>query len=356
MSRLRWPQVVVITGASGGVGRAAAVAFARRGAHIGLLARGRAGLEAARAEVEAAGGRALCLPADVAHADQVEAAASTVERLLGPIEVWVNAAMATVFAPVEAMEAAEYRRVTEVTYLGYVHGTLAALRRMKPRDHGTIVQVGSALAYRSIPLQSAYCAAKAAARGFTDSLRSELIHDRSHVHITMVQMPGLNTPQFEWGRSKMPRRARPVAPVYQPEVAAEAIVWSAQNRRRELWVAPSTVQAIVAQRVAPGFGDWLGARRVYDGQQTDAPENPSRPDNLWRPADAEGDFGAHGPFDEESRRTSLSLWVDMHRGWLAVAAAGLAGLACAAWLGNGRVRASGSASGATRWGRLLLIE
>jgi NAD(P)-dependent dehydrogenase (short-subunit alcohol dehydrogenase family) len=336
MSRDRTPEVVVITGASGGVGRAAAVAFARRGAHIGLLARGRGGLEGARRDVEAAGGRGLVLPTDVSAPDQVEAAAGAVEREFGPIDVWVNVAMATVFAPVDRMDPAEYRRVTEVTYLGYVHGTLSALRRMKPRDRGTIIQVGSALAYRSIPLQSAYCAAKAAIRGFTDSLRSELIHDKSRVHITMVQMPGLNTPQFEWGRSKMPRHARPVAPVYQPEVAAEAIVWSAHHRRRELWVAPSTVQAILAQRVAPGFGDWYAARTAYEGQQTDEPENPSRPDNLWRPVDAEGDFGAHGPFDREARPRSLQLWADTHRGWLALAAAGLAGAAYGVWLGKGR--------------------
>src|SRR6185437_6240198 len=281
-------------------------------------------------------GRGLVLPTDVSDPDQVEAAAEAVGRAFGPIDVWVNVAMATVFAPVDRMEAAEYRRVTEVTYLGYVHGTLSALRRMKPRDRGTIIQVGSALAYRSIPLQSAYCAAKAAIRGFTDSLRSELIHDRSRVHITMVQMPGLNTPQFEWGRSKMPRRARPVAPVYQPEVAAEAIVWSACHRRRELWVAPSTVKAILGQRVAPGFGDWLAAREAYEGQETGEPEDPTRPDNLWNPVDAEGDFGAHGPFDREARPRSLQLWADTHRGWLALAAAGLAGAACAAWLGNGR--------------------
>src|SRR4051794_945779 len=252
MSRSHRPEVVVITGASGGVGRAAAAAFGQSGAHVGLLARGRGGLAGARRDVEAAGGRGLVLPTDVSDPDQVEAAAEAVERELGPIDVWVNAAMVTVFAPVERTEPAEYRRVTEVTYLGYVHGTLAALRRMKPRDRGTIVQVGSALAYRSIPLQSAYCAAKAAIRGFTDSLRSELIHDGSSVYITMVQMPGLNTPQFEWGRSKMPRKARPVAPVYQPEVAAGAIVWAAHHPRRELWVAPSTVEAIAAQRVAPG--------------------------------------------------------------------------------------------------------
>jgi NAD(P)-dependent dehydrogenase (short-subunit alcohol dehydrogenase family) len=336
MNRAHTPEVVVITGASGGVGRAAAVAFARRGAHIGLLARGRGGLEGARRDVEAAGGRGLVLPTDVSDPDQVEAAALAVEREFGPIDVWVNVAMATVFAPVHQMEAAEYRRVTEVTYLGYVHGTLAALKRMRPRDRGTIIQVGSALAYRSIPLQSAYCASKAAIRGFTDSLRSELIHAKSNIHITMVQMPGLNTPQFEWGRSKMPRRARPVAPVYQPEVAAEAIVWSAHHRRRELWVAPSTVQAILAQRVAPGFGDWYAARTAYTGQQTDEPENPSRPDNLLSPVDTEGDFGAHGPFDREARPRSLQLWANTHRGWLTLATAGLAGVACLAWLGSGR--------------------
>jgi NAD(P)-dependent dehydrogenase (short-subunit alcohol dehydrogenase family) len=341
MNRGRRPEVVVITGASGGVGRATALAFARQGAHLGLLARGRGGLVSARDDVEAAGGRALVLPTDVADPDQVEAAAEDVEREFGPIDVWVNSAMATVFAPVHKMEPSEYRRVTEVTYLGYVHGTLSALRRMRARDRGTIVQVGSALAYRSIPLQSAYCAAKAAVRGFTDSLRSELIHDGSHVHLTMVQMPALNTPQFEWGRSKMPRRARPVAPVYQPEVAAEATVWSAHHRRRELWVAPSTVKAIIAQRVAPGFGDWLAARTAYSGQQTDEPENPTRPDNLWEPVDCEGDFGAHGPFDREAKRHSLQLWADTHRGWLALAAGGLMGAACAAWL-RARVRYAAS--------------
>ncbi len=329
---------MVITGASGGVGRAAAVAFARRGAHIGLLARGRGGLEGARREVEEAGGRGLVVSADVAEFDQVDAAAAAVEREFGPIDVWVNSAMATVFAPVDCMEPSEYRRVTEVTYLGFVHGTLAALRRMKPRDRGTIIQVGSALAYRSIPLQSAYCAAKAAVRGFTDSLRSELIHDRSQVHLTMVQMPGLNTPQFEWGKSRMPRRSRPVAPVYQPEVAAEAIVWSAHHRRRELWVAPSTVQAILVNRLAPAFADRYAAQVAYSGQQTDEPADPGQPDNLWEPVDTTGDFGAHGPFDDEARGRSLHLWANLHRGWLALSAAAIAGLACGAWVVRGEGR------------------
>jgi short-subunit dehydrogenase len=326
MSAPMRPKVVVITGASGGVGRAAAAAFARDRYDVGLIARGAGGLEGAVRDVEQAGGRGLALPADVADADQVEAAAAAVERAFGPID---------------GMEAAEYRRVTEVTYLGFVNGTLAALRRMKPRDGGTIVQVGSALAYRSIPLQSAYCAAKAAIRGFTDALRSELIHDRSRVHVTMVQMPGLNTPQFEWGRSKMPQRIRPVAPVYQPEVAAEAIVWSARHRRRELWVAPSTCEAIMVQRIAPGFGDWYAARTAYQGQQTGAPANPSRPDNLWEPVDAGGDYGAHGPFDGEARRHSLQLWADTHRGWLALAAAGLVGAAWSAARGSRRGPAGG---------------
>lgn len=338
MNHARQPKVVVITGASGGVGRATAVAFARRGARVGLLARGEGGLEGARADVEAAGGKALAIPTDVADFDQVDAAAETVERELGPIDVWVNVAMATVFSPVSRMTAEEYKRVTEVTYLGYVNGTLAALHRMRPRDRGTIIQVGSALAYRSIPLQSAYCASKAAIRGFTDSLRSELIHDKSRIHVTMVQMPALNTPQFEWGRAKMPQRARPVAPVYQPEVAAEAIVWSANHRRRELWVGPSTVNTILAQRIAPGLGDWLAAKLAYEGQQTGEPANPSKRDNLYEPVDDKGDFGAHGDFDDESRSQSLQLWASTHRRWTLAAAAGLAGLACAAWLGAGNGR------------------
>jgi len=346
MNRSGRPEVVAITGASGGVGRASAIAFARRGARVGLLARGRAGLEGALRDVEAAGGQGLVVPTDVTDPDQVEAAAEAVERRLGPIDVWANVAMATVFAPVEKMTADDYRRVTDVTYLGFVHGTLSALRRMRPRDRGTIIQVGSALAYRSIPLQSAYCAAKAATRGFTDSLRSELIHDGSRVHITMVQMPGLNTPQFVWGRSKMPRRAQPVPPVYQPEVAAEAVVWSAHHRRRELWVAPSTIKAILAQKIAPGLGDWLAAKTAYEGQMTDQPDDPDRPNNLWGPVDTDSDYGAHGPFDAEAHARSLLFWADTHRGLVSIAAVGLAGLACAAWMrGNGAPRRTSILSG-----------
>src|SRR5207248_1644201 len=236
-----------------GVGRATVRAFARRGAQVGLLARGRDGLEAARREVEEAGGRALVLPTDVADADAVEAAAEAVECALGPIDVWVNNAMTSVFSPVKAMRAEEFRRVTEVTYLGFVHGTLAALRRMRPRDRGTIVQVGSALAYRSIPLQAAYCAAKHAVRGFTESLRTELIHDGSRVHVTEVQLPAVNTPQFEWSRARLAREPQPVPPIYQPEVAADAIVFAATHLRREVWVAWPVAEAIVGEKVAPGF-------------------------------------------------------------------------------------------------------
>src|SRR3954452_13529736 len=295
------PEVVVVTGASAGVGRATARAFARRGAQVGLLARGRAGLEGARGDVESLGGRALALPTDVADADAVEEAATRVEEAFGPIDVWVNNAMVSVFSPVRRMEAREYRRVTEVTYLGTVHGTLAALRRMLPRDRGSIVQVGSALAYRGIPLQSAYCAAKHAIEGFCDSLHCELIHDRSRVRLTMVQMPAVNTPQFSWVKSRLPRKAQPVPPIFQPEVAARAIVWAAHHDRRSLMVGLPTVEAIVGNKVAPGWLDAYLARNCYDTQMTNEPEVPSRPDNLWEPADDGHDHGAHGTFDGQSR-------------------------------------------------------
>ena len=301
-----------MTGASAGVGRAVVRRFARDGAWIGLLARGRDGLEAARREVEEAGGRALVLPTDVAEWEQVDAAAEQVEREFGPIDIWVNNAMASVFSPVSEMKPEEYKRVTDVTYLGVVHGTLAALNRMRPRDRGTIVQVGSALAYRGIPLQSAYCAAKHAIQGFMDSLRAELIHDGSGIHVTMVQLPAVNTPQFRWVKSRLPRKAQPVPPIYQPEVPAEGIYWAAHHRRRELWIGMPTVQAIIGNRLAPGALDhYLGATG-YDSQQTDEPEDPNRPDNLWEPVG--GDHGAHGVFDNRATDRSEQLWAATHRG------------------------------------------
>lgn len=310
-------EVVVVTGASAGVGRAVVRAFAKRGAHIGLLARGEDGLEGARHEVEELGGRAVVLPTDVADSAQVEAAAEAVERELGPIDVWVNDAMVSVFSPVKEMSHEEFRRVTEVTYLGYVYGTLAALRRMLARDRGSIVQVGSALAYRSIPLQSAYCAAKHAIKGFTESLWCELIHDESHVHVAMVQMPALNTPQFDWTRSRLPRRAQPVPPIFQPEVAAEAVVWAAHHRRRELYVGLPTVKAILGNRIAPRLLDHYVARMGYSAQQTDELEPASRSDDLWTPV--AGDHGAHGRFDARAHRASAQLWLDIHRALLGAA-------------------------------------
>jgi NAD(P)-dependent dehydrogenase (short-subunit alcohol dehydrogenase family) len=313
--------VVVVTGASAGVGRAAARAFARRGAWLGLLARGREGLEGARREVEAAGGRALVLPTDVSAATQVEAAAEAVEREFGPVDVWVNNAMVSVFSPVREVTPEEARRVTEVTYLGYVHGTLAALRRMLPRDRGVIVQVGSALAYRAIPLQGLYCAAKHAIHGFTESLRTELLHDGSRVRVTEVHLPAVNTPQFGWARSRLPRQPQPVPPIYQPELAAEAIVWAAGHDRRELHVGGSTLLAILGDRLIPGLGDRYLARTGYDAQQTGEPVEPDRRDNLFEPVP--GDHGARGAFDARARDFSGQLWATTHRGWLLAAGATL---------------------------------
>jgi len=315
------PEVVVITGASAGVGRATARKFARHGARIGLLARGIDGLEGARKEVEELGGRALVVPTDVANPDQVEAAAARIEAELGAIDVWINNAMTSVFSPIKQMTPEEFRRVTEVTYLGCVYGTLAALKRMLSRNRGVIVQVGSALAYRGIPLQAAYCAAKHAIQGFCDSLRCELIHDNSKVRLTMVQMPALNTPQFGWVKSRLPRKAQPVPPIFQPEVAAEAIYFAAHNPRREFYVGMPSVAVIMTNKFAPGLLDRYLARTGYDSQQYDGAEDPKRPDNLWQPVP--GDHGAHGAFDARAKSWSPALWTSEHRTWIAIGAAAL---------------------------------
>jgi len=311
--------VVVITGASAGVGRATVREFAEHGADIALIARGHDGLEGARQEVEALGGRALVLPTDVADAEQVEATIARAEAELGPIDILINDAMASVFSPIKEMTAAEFKRVTEVTYLGYVYTTLSALKRMLPRDRGTIVHVGSALAYRSIPLQAAYCAAKHAVLGFHSSLRTELLHDKSNVHTVMVQMPALNTPQFGWVKSRLRHKAQPVPPIFQPEVAARAIYYAAHHPgRREYYVGGPTVKAIVGNKLTASLADHYLARTGYDSQQYDGREDPKRPNNLWEPVP--GDHGAHGDFDSRAHAVSAQWWLRSHSGWLALAA------------------------------------
>jgi NAD(P)-dependent dehydrogenase (short-subunit alcohol dehydrogenase family) len=308
-------QTVVITCASAGIARATARVYGARGASAGLIARGQAGLDGARRDVERAGGSAFAVTADMADFEQVDNAVGQIEDALGPIDVWINVAFASVFAPFAEVSPAEFRRVTEVSYLGFVHGTMAALRRMRPRDHGTIVQVGSALGARSIPLQSAYCGAKHAINGFTSSLRCELLHEGSNVKITVVQMPAVNTPQFSWVKSRLPDKPRPVPPIYQPEVAARGVVYAADHPgRREYWVGASTALTLTANKIAPALLDRYLARTGYSSQQTDEPDDPGRPDNLMAPVDGpQGtDHGAHGSFDDQAHGRSAQLWLSHH--------------------------------------------
>ena len=331
------PQVVAITGASAGIARATAQLFGKRGDSVGLLARGQRGLDGAAKDVENGGGKALAIPTDVADYDQVKAAAQRVEEAFGPIGVWINVAFTSVFAPFSEIKPEEFKRVTEVSYLGFVYGTHVALDLMKPRDHGTIVQVGSALGSRSIPLQSAYCGAKHAINGFTESIRCELMHDHSKVQITVAQMPAVNTPQFSWVLSRMPDHPQPVPPIYQPEMAARGVAFAADHpKRKQYWVGDSTAATILAQKLAPALLDRYLARTGYKSQQTGQKVGPDRPHNLWEPVDGEDghDHGSHGDFDAKSHIDSPELWISHHARPLAMATAavggvltGLAGLA-----------------------------
>jgi NAD(P)-dependent dehydrogenase (short-subunit alcohol dehydrogenase family) len=311
-------KIIVITGATGGVGRATAHAFAREGARIALLARGQKQLEATKIEVEALGGHALAIPTDVADPAQVEAAAELTENTFGPIDAWVNNAMVSVFAPIKEITPQEFKRVTEVTYLGQVYGTMAALRRMLPRDHGSIVLVGSALAYRGIPLQSAYCGSKHGIEGFYDSLRCELLHDKSNVRTCMVQLPAMNTTQFGWVLNRLPNKPRPMGKIYQPEVAANAILYAAAHNRRSIWVGASTYKAIIGNKVCPSYADHVLARNGYQGQQTKEPVSPDRENNVWDPVPE--DRGMHGGFGDEAVSRSVTLWAALHRGFITTAA------------------------------------
>ena len=326
-------RIVVVTGASGGIGRATAIEFGRKGDTVALLARGEAGLAGAAREVERVGGTAFTLSVDMADNDQVVAAVERVEREVGPIDVWVNVAFTSVFATFDDIRPEEFKRVTEVSYLGYVYATMAVLPRMKARGGGTIVHVGSALAYRGIPLQSAYCGAKHAIQGFHEALRCELLHEKSPVKVTMVQMPAVNTPQFSWVLSRLPNHAQPVPPIYQPEVAGRAVVHAAEHPgRREYWVGGSTMGTLAANAVAPGLLDRYLARTGFTSQQTSQRRDPNQPENLWEPADRDRDFGTHGIFDSRSTDRSVQLWASQHHGALAGAAAALlaAGAALAA--------------------------
>lgn len=313
--------VVAITGSSAGLGRAIAHAYAKRGARLGLIARNPEALDAAKQECEALGGEAICLPTDVANAEAVDQAASQLEEAFGPIDIWINDAMVSVFSPVKQMEPSDYNRVTEVLYLGFVYGTLAALRRMLPRNRGTIIQIGSALSYRSIPLQSAYCACKHAINGFTDSLRCELHHDKSNIKITNIQMPAMNTTQFDWVKNRMPNMTQPVPPIYEPEIAAEVVYAAgvAKKPRREYWVGMPTVMAIVAQKFIPGLLDVYLGKTGYKGQQLEGqPQDPNAPNNLYN--FVPGRHSARGKFDDRSSRTSAEVFFSLHRDWFAMAA------------------------------------
>lgn len=324
--------VVVITGASGGIGRATARRFAKDGASVALLARGRAGLEGAAREVEELGGRALVLPTDVAYPDQVEAAASAAEAELGPIDVWVNNAMVTVYGEFLDLEPAEFRRATDVTYHGVVWGTRAALRRMKERNRGSIVQVGSALAFRGIPLQAPYCGAKAAGKNFTESVITEIKHNGWDVHVSMVHIAAFNTTQFTWGRTKLPKQTQPVPPIYQPEIAADAIHWAAYHQRRQIFVGAPTVLNILGENVAPRLLDWYLAKTGYGSQMTDEPLDPTAHDNLFHPVDEDEDRGSHGPFDDRAHAHSFQTTLTKHRRVAGSLAAGIGAAATGAAL------------------------
>lgn len=334
-------ETVVVTGASAGLGRAIAREFGKSGAQVALIARGLAGLEAAAADVERAGGSALVIPADVSDAGAVEAAAASAEKEFGAIDIWINNAMVSVFSPIKEMKPEEFKRVTEVTYLGVVNGTLAALRRMLPVDEGKIVQVGSALAYRSIPLQSAYCAAKHAIVGFTDSLRCELIHDRSNVSVTVVHMPALNTPQFGWVKSRLRNKAQPVPPIFEPELGARAVFWAAHHNRGEIYVGGSTVEAIIGNKIAPRLLDQYLGRAGYESQQTPEREDPNRQNNLWAAVDSTQDYGARGAFTNRASSSSSQLWADLYRPLIAVGV-GISAIALGLLFGKRRKRASGT--------------
>ncbi|MFD2999576.1 SDR family oxidoreductase [Pontibacter toksunensis] len=316
--------VAVVTGASAGLGRAIAREFAQEGYDVGLLARGLEGLEGAKKEIAALGRKAVYVQVDVADAEAVENAAAKIEEELGEITVWVNNAMNSVFSPVKEMTPDDYKRVTEVTYLGQVYGTLSALKRMLPRDRGSIVLVGSALAYRGIPLQSAYCGSKHAIQGFYDSLRTELMHDNSNVKVTMVQLPAMNTTQFGFVKTRLPNKPKPMGKIYQPEVAAKVIVYAAEHERREYRVGYPTLQAIIGNKIAPWFADYVLAKNGIEGQQTDVPEDPNRKHNLYEPIP--GDHGAHGTFDDQATYSSPQVWLSLHRDDILKGALALGGI------------------------------